>query len=63
MRVEYTLEIVPNSEAPIKSKMYADDTSFILKCLGPKSKDREWKYKETFYGVEFGKSPQKESIK
>ena len=63
MLVEYTLEIVPNSEAPIKSKMYADDTSFILKCLGPKNSDREWKYKETFYGVELGKSPQKESIK
>ncbi len=25
MVVEYTLEIIPNSEAPIKSKMYADD--------------------------------------
>ena len=61
MRVEYTLEIIPNSEAPIKSKMYADDASFIIKCLGPKNSDKAWKYKETFYGVEFPKA--KESNK
>ena len=57
MMVEYTLEIVPNSEAPIKSKMYADDdASFVIKCLGPKNNEKEWKYKETFYGVDFSKA-------
>ena len=61
MNVEYTLEIVPNSEAPIKSKMYHPDQNIVIQRLGPSDKFPEWKYKETFYGVEFPKAA--ESIK
>ncbi len=65
MQLEYTLEIVPNSEAPIKSKMYSDETNFVIRCLGPKKVFVEdaFKYKESFYGVEFPKSTSKEAIK
>ena len=65
MQVEYTLEIVPNSEAPIKSKMYSDETSFIIRCLGPKKviEEEAFKYKESFYGVEFAKNVPKEATK
>jgi len=36
-------------------KFYNVLRSFVIKCLGPKNDDKNWKYKETFYGVEFKK--------
>ena len=56
MYVEYTLEIVPNSEAPIKSKMYQADQHIVIQRLGSIDRFPIWKYKETFYGVEFPKA-------
>ena len=44
MRLEYTAEIIPNSEAPIKNHKYEKAW-----C---EDKQKEFKYKDTFHGVD-----------